>query len=80
MLLSRGMAAPSFLQGEGTPIPESRAGRPAGPARAPVAVAAGRPATYMEILPAQMSAYMRQSPMKLQSGRLNEAGRFFSKP
>ena len=23
---------------------------------------------------------MRQLPMKLQSGRLNEAGRFFSKP
>ncbi len=33
-----------------------------------------------ETLPVQMSKYMRQSPMKLHSGRRNEAGRFFSKP
>ena len=32
----------------------------------------------MATLPVQMSKYMRQSPMKLHSGRRNEAGRFFS--
>ncbi len=31
-------------------------------------------------LPSQMSRYIAQSPMKLYSGRLKEAGLFFSKP
>lgn len=32
------------------------------------------------IFPVQMSLYITQSPMKLYSGRLNDAGLFFSKP
>ena len=41
---------------------------------------ASRALTQIAILPVQMSKYMRQSPMKLYNGRLNDAGRFFSKP